>query len=80
MTLTFDDHNFGTIEERTAQTMYVVICFICLFPLVTYILKFIIFHKKHKYWQSVAMVTALEVKPTSSMMTNKQILKVQGMH
>ena len=45
MTLTFDDHNFGTIGERTTQTMYVVICFICLFSLVTSISKIFIFHK-----------------------------------
>ena len=37
------------------------------------------FSSKHRFWQSVAMATALEVKPTTSQMANKQILKVQGM-
>ena len=69
MTLTFDDHNFGTIEERTTQTMYVVIIYIIF---ISYIyLKFFHFSSKHKFWQSVAMVRALEVKPTTSLMANK---------
>ena len=71
MTLTFNDHNYGTIEESTTQTMYVVI-FICSFSLVTYIVKFIIFHQSINF-DRVTMAIALYVKSTTSLMANKHI-------